>query len=76
MKIYKINGSLGPHNEVQSLISKLRSAPFAEAREVSTETLEVLGDIVGEALDYNMEDQTIPDRHVAELIGLLEFLEQ
>lgn len=74
MILYTIKGSLGPHNEVQALINRIESEPFAEEVEISAEALEFLGDIVNQGLEYNEEDPVIPPRHVDEIVDLLNFL--
>lgn len=74
MKIYKLNGSLDTSMNVGILQQKLDQAPSAIELEVSETALDSLDDIVGQALDYNDEDPTIPPNVVDEIIALMIFL--
>lgn len=47
---------------------------YRESLEVSEAAIDILGDIISEALDYNAEDQTIEDEVVEELIDLVNLL--
>ncbi len=72
--IYKVNASRDSHINVTVVEKRLNEARSVLELTVSKDAVKLLDDLVSEALDSNLEDETFSPQLGDELVHLLGFL--